>query len=156
MRKTTYMALLILLVAASGCRAKTPQKEVIARIGNYSLYKEDLLAELSFYPPDYRNKIPKEQLLQEIIQKKVLLLEAQREGLDKDPNFMKMVERFWEQSLLRSLLDKKSQEILDSIPQSEKDRNRKASGMMKAWISDLVKRTKIDIDREAFDRTVIK
>lgn len=139
-----------------GCVEKGPKKEVIATVGNYSLYKEDLLSELSLYPPEYLNNATKEQVLNDIIEKKVLLLEAQRQGLDRNPEFMKMVERFWEQSLLRSLLNKKSDEILSSIPQSDKDRNRKASGMIKSWIVDLVRKTNIDIDREALEKVRIK
>ena len=95
-------------------------------------------------------------VLNDIIEKKVLLLEARRQGLDRDPEVMKMVERFWEQSLLRSLLNKKSGEALSSIPETEKDRNRKASGMIKAWIAGLEKNTKIDINREALENIDIK
>ncbi|OGX27453.1 MAG: hypothetical protein A3F87_03905 [Omnitrophica WOR_2 bacterium RIFCSPLOWO2_12_FULL_51_24] len=151
----------LMLIAAfalsvCGCTEKGPKKEVIATIGDYSLYKEDFLSELSLYPPEYRNKIPKEQLLNDIIEKKILLLEAQRQGLDRNPEFMKMVERFWEQSLLRSLLNKKSEEILSSMPQTEKDRNQKASGMIKSWIVDLERKTRIDINREALEKIRIK
>lgn len=151
----------LMLIAAfalsvCGCAEKGPKKEVIATIGNYSLYKEDFLSELSLYPPEYLNKVTKEQLLNDIIEKKVLLLEAQRQGLDRNPEFMKMVERFWEQSLLRSLLNKKSEEILSSIPQSDKDRNRKASGMIKSWIVEVVRKTNIDINREALEKIRIR
>ena len=155
-----YFISLILIAAsvlsAAGCAEKGPKKEVIARIGDYSLYKEDFLSELSLYPPEYRNKIPKEQLLNDIIEKKVLLLEARRQGLDRDPEFMRMVERFWGQSLLRSLLNKKSEEVLASIPETEKDRNRKASGMLKAWITGLERDTRIEINREALKKIEIK
>ncbi|MFA5340078.1 MAG: hypothetical protein WC317_08050 [Candidatus Omnitrophota bacterium] len=153
--------MLLILIAgavfsAAGCSEKGPKKEVIAKIGDYSLYKEDFLSEASLYTPEYRNSVPKERLLNDIIEKKVLLLEARRLGLDRDPEFMKMVERFWEQSLLRSLLNKKSEEVLSSIPETEKDRNRKASGMIKAWIAGLQKGTKIDINREALKKIDIK
>ena len=150
------MLIAAFVLSVCGCAEKGPKKEVIAAIGNYSLYKEDLLSELSLYPPEYLNKVTKEQLLGDIIQKKVLLLEAQRQGLDRNPEFMKMVERFWEQSLLRSLLNKKSEEFLSSIPQSDKDRNQKASGMIKSWILDLERKTNIDIDREALEKIRIR
>jgi len=147
---------MILLVGACGCAKKAPQKEVIATIGNYCLYKEDLLSEVSLYPPEYRNKLSKEDILGDIIQKKVLLMEAQREGLDRNPEFMKMIERFWEQSLLRSLLNKKSQETLSSIPESDTDRNHKASEAIRSWIAGLEKDTKININRQALEEIKIK
>ena len=155
-----YFISLILIAAsiffAAGCAEKGPKKEVVAVIGDYSLYKEDFLSELSLYPPEYRNKVTKEQLINDVIEKKVLLLEARRQGLDRNPEFMKMIERFWEQSLLRSLLNKKSEDFLSSIPETEKDRNQKASGMIKAWIAGLEKNTKIDINREALKKIDIK
>lgn len=147
---------MVFLIATCGCAEKGPKKEVIAAIGDYSLYKEDFLSELSLYPPEYRNNVTKEQLLNDIIEKKVLLLEAQRQGLDRDPEFMRMIERFWEQSLLRSLLNRKSEEFLSSIPKSEKDRNQKASQMMKLWILGLEKNTKVDINRRALEKIIIK
>ncbi len=157
MRKIIPLTLIaVFALSVGGCAEKGPKKEVIATIGNYSLYKEDFLSESSLYPPEYLNNVTKEQILNNIIEKKVLLLEAQRQGLDRNPEFMKMVERFWEQSLLRSLLNKKSEEILSSIPQSDKDRNRKASGMIKSWIVDLVRKANIDIDREALEKIGIR
>jgi len=156
LRKITCLALLVFLVATCGCTAKGPKKEVIATIGDYSLYREDFLSESSLYPPEYRGSVPKEQLLNEIIEKKVLLLEAQRQGLDRNPEFMKMIERFWEQSLLRSLLNKKSEEFLSSIPQSEKDRNQKASQAMKIWIIELEKDAKVKINYGALEKIIIK
>jgi hypothetical protein len=108
------------------------------------------------YPPEYREKITKEQILDGIIQKKILLLEAQRRGLDKDPQFMKMVERFWEQSLLRSLLDIKSNEVLSEIPETDKDRNIKAGEAIRLWIEELKDRTPVDINTKVLEKITIK
>lgn len=156
MRKTAFLLFAAAVTAAvAGC-AGQPQKTVIATIGDYSLYEDDFRSELSLYPPEYRQKISREQLLENIIQKKVLLLEAQRRGLDRDPQFMKMVERFWEQSLLRSLLDRKSEEILSSLAPPEKDRNKKAAELMRSWIEELEKKARVTINRQAFEKIEIK
>lgn len=143
------MLMILMAGGLNGCTGKGSKKEVIATIGDYSLYKEDFASELSLYPPEYLKQATKKEILDGIIQKKVLLLEAQRRGLDRDPQFMKMIERFWEQSLLRSLLDAKSEEILSSIPLAEKDRNQKATEAMKAWIEELKKTTPVTINEEA-------
>ena len=153
------IGLMLVALAASclqGCSRERPGKEVIATIGSYSLYRSDFMSELSLYPPEYRDNMTKEQILDGIIQKKVLLLEAQRRGLDRDPQFMKMVERFWEQSLLRSLLDIKSEEILSLIPETDKDRNLKASEEIKSWIERLKAKTPVDINVKALDKITIK
>lgn len=153
------ISLMLMALAASclqGCSRERPGREVIATIGSYSLYRSDFMSELSLYPPEYRENVTKEQILDGIIQKKVLLLEAQRRGLDRDPQFMKMVERFWEQSLLRSLLDIRSEEILSLIPETDKDRNLKASEEIKSWIERLKAKTPVDINVKALDKITIK
>ncbi len=157
MRKIPYFIVIAALVIGfNGCAKSEPKKEVLAAIGKYTLYKEDLLSEVELYPPAYRAKISKEEMLDTLIQKKILLLEAQRQGLDKDPAFMKMVERFWEQSLLRSLLDKKSDEILSSIEGPEKERTEKAKLIMRQWVEDLEKNANININKEALEKIEIR
>ncbi|MFA5148082.1 MAG: hypothetical protein WC491_03030 [Candidatus Omnitrophota bacterium] len=157
MKKLIWLMLVALAVSClQGCSRGKPGKEVIATIGSYSLYRSDFMSELSLYPAEYRDKVTKEQILDGIIQKKILLLEAQRRGLDRDPQFMNMVERFWEQSLLRSLLDVKSEEVLSSIPETDKDRNLKASEEIRSWIEGLKVKTPVDINVKALDRITIK
>jgi hypothetical protein len=158
MNKTICLALAVASLACClhGCSQQQHKKEAIATIGSYSLYRDDFMSELALYPPEYLQKVTKEQILDGIIQKKVLLLEAQRRGLDRDPQFMKMVERFWEQSLLRSLLDTRSEEILSEIPETDKDRNIKAGEALRSWIEELEKKTPVEINADALEKITIK
>ena len=57
----------------------------------------------------------KEGLLDEMITKNVLIQEAQRENFDKDRVFMKEIEKYWEQALLKLLIKKKMVEFADNI-----------------------------------------
>ncbi|MFH1778673.1 MAG: hypothetical protein ABH847_01390 [Candidatus Omnitrophota bacterium] len=158
MKKAAYLIFIVfLIVTLDGCTRVKSDKEVLVTIDNYSLYKEDFLSEARLYPPSYREKLTKEQILDDLIQKKLLLLEAQRQGLDKDPTFMKMVERFWEQSLLRSLLEKKSKEILSSMQKvPEEERSQKATQIMQQWIDSLKKKAKIKINKDALEKIELK
>ncbi len=157
MKKGLYLIYVsVLIFALNGCAKERPVKEVLATIDNYTLYAEDFLAEAQLYPPSYREKLTKEQILDDLIQKKILLLEAQRQGLDRDPAFMKMVEHFWEQSLLRSLLEKKSKKILSTIQVPEEERSQKASQMMQGWVEDLKVGAKIRINKEALEKIDLK
>lgn len=144
------------LTAFTGCAKERPVKEVLATIGDYSLYKEDFVSEAELYPPAYRKNITKEEMLGDLIKKKIMLMEAERRGLDKKPEFLKMVQRFWEQSLLRSLLDKKSKETLSSLKGPEEERNKKAGQMMQEWVDSLEKNVKIRINKEALEKIEIK
>lgn len=158
MNKTICLVLAAAALASclQGCSQQQHKKEALATIGSYSLYRDDFMSELALYPPEYRQKVTKEQILDGIIQKKILLLEAQRRGLDRDPQFMKMVERFWEQSLLRSLLDARSEEILSDIPETDKDRNVKAGEALKTWIEELENKTPVEINADALEKINIK
>ncbi len=158
MNKTICLVLAAAALASCllGCSQQQHGKEAIATIGSYSLYRDDFMSELSLYPTEYRKKLTKEQVLDGIIQKKILLLEAQRRGLDRDPQFMKMVERFWEQSLLRSLLDIRSEEILSGIPETDKDRNVKAGEALRSWIDELESKTPVKINADALGKITIK
>ncbi len=51
------------------------------------------------------------EFLDSFITRKLILLEAEKAGLDKDPEFLRDVQRFWEQALLKAMLERKSGEL---------------------------------------------
>lgn len=53
--------------------------------------------------------------LSRVIERELLVQEAQRLGLDRQPDFMRMIERFWKGGLIKLLLNRKGQEIGDKI-----------------------------------------
>lgn len=113
---------LLLAVFIAGCdKAKeySPQDKCVAVINNYTLtvsdFKDGLktaLAQKSLAEDPARAK---REILEELITRKVLIQEAQRENFDKQEKFMKEIERYWEQALLKFFLRKKAQEISESI-----------------------------------------
>jgi hypothetical protein len=116
MLKYRYSVVLIVLVAAVACggcgeRGTTPKgAKVVARINSYELTTDDFRDEMRADPQK-----PKEEFLDEIITKKILLQEAQRQNFDKDRAFMKEIERYWEQALLKLLIKKKMDELSRSV-----------------------------------------
>ncbi len=118
-----FLALLIL-----GCgRAKElpPDSECVATINNYKLtvedFKEDLKATVGKMYLAEDPARAKSDILEELITRKVLVQEAQRENFDKQPSFMKEIERYWEQALLKFFLKKKAQELEGMIGADEKE-----------------------------------
>jgi uncharacterized protein YjbJ (UPF0337 family) len=61
------------------------------------------------------------EFLANLIDRKLILQEAQAKGLDKEQGFLRMIEKFWEQSLLKISLDKKTKEVYGSISVSDKE-----------------------------------
>ncbi len=119
LRKITFLYLTVFLVLTSGCAKKEPADKVIAIINDYRMTVEDY---------EYESKealrigrllgkmpIAKEDILDALITKELLLQEAQRLGLDKDKNFMKTIELYWEQTLIRNLMAKKTYEIEKAV-----------------------------------------
>lgn len=148
--------LVILFTGLAGCAKEKPQGEILATIDGYSLYKEDLLSEAELYPPAYRKTVTKENMLDNLIEKKIMLMEARRQGLDRKPEFLKMVQRFWEQSLLRSLLNKKSEETLSSLKGPEEERDKEAGKIMRQWAEGLRKNARVGINKDMLERIEVK
>lgn len=105
------MWLTMVLFVLGGCSWPAQHGETLAKIQAHSISTDEFLAEVKDISEFYRVGKTKEELLEDLIQKKLLLLEAQREGLDRDAPFMETVERFWEQSLLMAIMEKKMGEF---------------------------------------------
>ncbi len=116
MKKIAIVLVLIIAVAAFFKLKGTKEQDYLVKINNYTItvpeFKEEFLA--SAYAKDNTPESRREFLAM-LIRRKLILQDAQARGLDKDKEFLKSIERFWEQSLLKRVMDKKSQEIAGSI-----------------------------------------
>ncbi|NQU74309.1 MAG: hypothetical protein HQ547_06360 [Candidatus Omnitrophica bacterium] len=117
-----YKIFLIFIFAlVSGCSSSSSDQEVLVKINNYSMSPEDFISEVKAIPDFRRGGKTDEELVQGVIEEKLILLQAQREGLDRQAPFMEMVERFWEQSLLRAITEKKMKEFLETVSVTEEE-----------------------------------
>jgi hypothetical protein len=162
-----------------GCLSKPQGKTpVLAKINNYEISKQEFeedFKESSFARTNTLDS--KKEFLDSLINRKLIMQEAQRQGLDKNPNFLRMIERFWEQSLLKQALEQRSIEIAGSVIVNDKEveeaykqmlaegktnkpyeqvydqlkwelaRN-KQSRALNNWVFKLRKRAKISVDYE--------
>ncbi|MDD4980577.1 MAG: SurA N-terminal domain-containing protein [Candidatus Omnitrophica bacterium] len=117
-----YLVILCVSFLFFGCTAKPKDKIILAKINDYEITREEFYAALkdSMYgmadTPESR-----QEFLDNLINQKLILQEAQKKGLDKETNFLKTIERFWEQSLLKIALDKKTKEISSNMRIGDKD-----------------------------------
>lgn len=132
-----YLFFPLALILAAGCGRVAKERIVLAKINNYEITQEEFeeeFKESNFGRTDTLES--RKEFLDSLINRKLILQDAQREGLDKEKNFLKMIERFWEQSLLKLALDKKSREIAGSVLVSDKTIEETYNRMLKEGKAD--------------------
>ena len=102
--------------------AKGPSGEKGAiMINDYELTTEEF--DMLFAESGIDENTPKarEAFLENLVTRKLLLQEAQRQGLDKKEDFLHSVEHFWEQSLLKIVIDTKVKQISRGLTVSDRE-----------------------------------
>jgi hypothetical protein len=91
-------------------------EQVVAKVNDYEIFVSDfayiadrIFADSNFYLLDASET--KKEALEHLITRKVMVQEAQKQNFDKQKTFMKEIERYWEQALLKFLIKKKSEEL---------------------------------------------
>jgi hypothetical protein len=122
-------------------------------------------------------KEAKKGFLEELIKKELLIQEAKKLHLDRKEKFVRAIERYWESTLIRDLMELKGgeitrralvsqEEIEDYYKEMQKSEEKlpslkvlkekitkelkeeKKTRMLKEWIDDLRKEAKIEINQE--------
>lgn len=109
LKKFSYlMAIGLIAALIPGCAKKPDKNQVVAEINNYSVTIDDFKQEAEMTIPG----ASKDLILQDIIAKELLLQEAQKMNLDKNKQFMKEIENYWKQALIKRLINIKGDEFL--------------------------------------------
>lgn len=106
------------LILICGC---VQREEVVIKINGFTLTKEEFEEELREANLIEASVEEKEKFLDELINHKLILLEAEKLGLHKEKEFLKDIEDFYEKNLLKVMLDKKSKEIATKVSVDEKE-----------------------------------
>jgi len=171
----------IIMITFSGlsCAKQPPAGKAAVKINDYSLTAAEFNELFSEVKDQEGAPDAREKFLENLIMRKLLLQEAQREGLDKQKDFLKSIESFWEQGLLKIVIDKKIKEIAKGITVSDKELEdyynkwvqenpgntktfdeirktiklpllrKKQTMAINAWIEDLRNKADIKIDKKA-------
>lgn len=140
------LILVFVIMFLAGCTCSSPKdKKVLAKINNYKISLAEFEEQFRGSPYS-RDNTPEERkdFLKLLISRKLILQDAQAKGMDKDKEFLKMIERFWEQSLLKLAMERKSQEISGSA--GIKDNKQEQDKLMNDWMAKLEKQAKISVD----------
>jgi peptidyl-prolyl cis-trans isomerase C len=113
----------ISLLCLAGCGpAGTPPEKVVAQVNRYTVTADEFRRELQASRRMIRSVPSSDRrglaagVLEKVIERQVLLEEAQTLGFDKKPEFMREVEAYWRQALLKALVNRKNEEFLSTTP----------------------------------------
>jgi len=177
MKRVFFIIFAVLFFAGCSSGKDNSGNKVVAQINRYKLTMDDLKYELENVPYDevvsLKTESGKKRYLDGLIEKEVLLQEAQRQGIDKERDFMKSIENYWEQALLRILLERKSREIANLIHVYDNEieeyyknsgenlpfskvkteirniiKQKKETEAMSAWIDELKKKSYIKVNED--------
>ncbi len=116
-----------------------PDKDIVATVNNYSISRAEFESEFkdsSYGGTDTPES--RQNFLNTLIDRKLILQYAQKEGLDKEKNFLKSIEKFWEQSLLKIALDQKTREVQATITAAGWQAKRAEEALrMSEWMGEL-------------------
>ena len=153
-KKRSYLLPLFLAVIfLSGC-CQAPSgggnEEVVVSINSYNITRSEFEKEFkdsAYSKADTTDA--RKNFLEGLINRKLILQQAQADGLDKEKSFLKTIEKFWEQSLLKIALDRKTGEIDAKLSASGWDAKRKEeSKLMDDWINGLRSKASIKVKED--------
>lgn len=140
-----------------GCSAK-PASTIVAKVNDYEVTQEEFKRELDLaerihgeYPAETRRQM-KAAVLDNIITRQVLLEEAQKQGFDKDPAFMREVESYWRQALIKAIVKKTTAEL----NADKKLNNIDLQARLDVWVKSLREKARVTKDAEAIDMIIDK
>lgn len=183
MKKFILFSLMLFLSLSLFCCSQNIDEKgkVLARINEYNLmldeFQSKLSSELEIDDDLKLTKEAKKNFLDELITKEVLIQEAQKLKLDREKEFVKTIERYWEATLIRNLLESKGNQISKIILVSEQEiesrynemkksnhklpglsefrekiikdlRERKKTRMLEDWIKETKQKAKIQINED--------
>jgi len=135
MSRILFVVFVVLGISAifiTGCFAPV-RHDFVAKVDNYVISQEEFndAYKNSSYSSSTRI-LSQHDFLNNMINQKLILLDAQAHGLDKNKEFLKMVEVFWQQSLLTLAVKEKNKEGVN----------------LDEWVANLRKNSKVEISKE--------
>lgn len=102
----------VMLAFISGCTRYDRPKDIVVKVNSYEISRAEFEQEFkdsSFGREDTAQS--RREFLNNLIERILIVQDAQKSGLENDPQFLKMVEKFWIQSLLKLALEKKTKDF---------------------------------------------
>lgn len=147
-----FVVVLLAMVVLAGCGSQADDKsDIVVRVNNRNITADEFRYALG---ESYKKGIEplteseKLDLLDQMVKKELLIQEAKKRNLDQDEDFRRTIETYWEQTLIRNLLDQAGEELCGKIHVSKEDISdfKKEQGATEASMSAK------EIEEEIFER----
>jgi len=114
--KKVYLLFITLFFFVICCTQKhSTEQEIIAKVNDYDLplkeFEDQLATDLNFEQDFKLTKEAKKEFLEQLIRKELLIQEATKLKLHQREKFIKAIERYWEATLIKDLLELKGEEF---------------------------------------------
>ena len=118
-KSTVAVVSTLLLLFVAGCTAQKDDRAVLVTVNDSAIYTNDLNRNIALN----LKRDPSQPLSEDIIQrqidilidKKLLIEEAKKRKLDETQKFSDTIKTFWEQTLIRDLIEKVDKEIEEDV-----------------------------------------
>ncbi len=117
---TLFVILSVALISIiTSCGGQKQNEEAVATVNGAPVSLKEFQKDLAIYAkrnPGFKLDTKSvEDHLDMFIDKQLMIQEAMKMGLAKDDRFLETIKRFWEQTLIRELIDAKSSEWRDRL-----------------------------------------
>lgn len=183
-RNSLYLLLLLFLFAIylfSCSQDQAKEGKTLVKINGYNLtlaeYQDQLAAEVELDADFKLTNAAKKEFLERLVRKELLIQEAQKLELDRKEKFVRAIERYWESTLIRDLMEMKGEQIGKRILISQEEiencynvmkksddkcpslsemrgkiiehlEEKKRIDMLKKWSDELREKARIEINRD--------
>ena len=131
------LAILCLALVAAACsKGDAPKEKPVLQINDYVIgegeFKKRMAEEVRYYGDLNVNKDMISLFVDQLIRKELLIQEAIRLKIDRNEKFSRAIERFWENTLIRDVLEAKGEEIAKQTVVTEEELNQAYEQLKKA------------------------
>lgn len=128
--RSAYVLVPVMAVLLFSCSGPEDGKgEEVASVNGSPIFMKDFMKEVrtasSRYPDRKLTEERLEEILHTMVDRKLLIDEAVKKGLSEDERFLESIKSFWEQTLIRELIESKNREWADRLLVTDEEvRNR--------------------------------
>lgn len=110
-----FIAIILVLFSCSDNNS-LEKEDIVLTINDFNMsrteFQTQYKADMEYNETFKKSDTVKQEMLDGLIRKELLIQEAKKMGLDKNIKFVTAIERYWEATLIKLLMEQKTDEIL--------------------------------------------